>query len=126
MLAPAPLARDDEGMNEQLIPHPAAEELPAHAVPIDEVAFSMFATFRLSSSHPVVLDGRDVPVIVQELTDIVGSLADEGVAVRGWYDVSGLRSDADLMVWLYGAEVEDLQWALRQLRRCGAAHCCAP
>lgn len=85
-------------------------DLPQHV-------FTLFAVFRLSSSHPVVLDGRDVPGIVQELEDVVDVIGDEGVTVRGWYDVSGLRSDADLMVWLRGGAGEDLQWALRELRR---------
>lgn len=79
--------------------------------------FTLFAVFRLSSSHPVVLDGRDVPGAVQELEDVVQVVADEGVAVRGWYDVSGTRADADLMVQLHGETAEDLQWALRELRR---------
>ncbi|MBL3699072.1 chlorite dismutase family protein [Leucobacter luti] len=99
-------------------PTQAPIEQPAHAAPPGEVAFSLFAVFRLSSSHPVVLDGREVPEIVQELEDVAASLAAERVFVRGWYDVSGFRSDADLMVWLHGTEIEDLQWALRQLRRC--------
>ncbi|MFD5601160.1 chlorite dismutase family protein [Leucobacter sp. NPDC058333] len=79
--------------------------------------YSLFATFRVSSSHPVVLDGRDVPGFVRELEDVSLELADEGVSVRGWYDVSGVRSDADLLVWLQGGAPEDLQWSLRQLRR---------
>lgn len=41
----------------------------------------------------------------------------EGVVIRGFYDVSGLRADADLMIWLHGAPPEKLQWALRELRR---------
>jgi len=39
------------------------------------------------------------------------------VIVRGFYDVSSMRSDADLMIWLHGAAPETLQWALRELRR---------
>ncbi|MHA3682964.1 hydrogen peroxide-dependent heme synthase [Leucobacter sp. HY1908] len=39
------------------------------------------------------------------------------VTLRGWYDVSGLRADADLMVWLHGDSAKDLQHALRELRR---------
>ena len=39
------------------------------------------------------------------------------VVVRGWYDVSGLRADADLMVWLHGPTAESLQGAIRTLRR---------
>jgi chlorite dismutase len=37
--------------------------------------------------------------------------------VRGFYDVSGLRADADLMIWLVGPEADQLQRALRRLRR---------
>ena len=40
-----------------------------------------------------------------------------GVTVRGFYDVSSLRADADLMIWLHGGAPETLQWALRELRR---------
>jgi len=41
----------------------------------------------------------------------------EGVIIRGFYDVSSIRADADLMIWLHGASPEKLQWALRELRR---------
>jgi chlorite dismutase len=80
-------------------------------------AFTLFAVFRLSSSHPLVIDGRDVPGSVRELEDVTELIDNEGVTLRGWYDVSGMRSDADLMVWLHGSAAEDLQWALRELRR---------
>jgi len=40
-----------------------------------------------------------------------------GVTVRGFYDVSSLRADADLMIWLHGGAPETLQKALRELRR---------
>lgn len=77
----------------------------------------LLATFRVSSSHPFVLDGRDVPGAVRELEDVVGLVEREGVAVRGWYDVTGFRSDADLLLWLTARAAEDLQWGYRELRR---------
>lgn len=40
-----------------------------------------------------------------------------GVVLRGTYDVSGLRSDADLMLWLHGDTPEGLQAEARRLRR---------
>ncbi|WP_029150324.1 hydrogen peroxide-dependent heme synthase [Microbacterium indicum] len=52
-----------------------------------------------------------------EVEAVVAELAREGVTVRGFYDVSGLRADADLMVWLHGPVPEDLQSGLRRLRR---------
>jgi chlorite dismutase len=41
----------------------------------------------------------------------------QGVTLRGIYDVSGLRADADVMLWLHGPDAEGLQWALREMRR---------
>ncbi|MFN7135719.1 MAG: chlorite dismutase family protein, partial [Myxococcales bacterium] len=51
-----------------------------------------------------------------ELADIVALIEQGGaVTVRGFYDVSGLRSDADLMVWLHGPDAESLQRALQDV-----------
>jgi len=52
-----------------------------------------------------------------ELESLVGHIENSGVTVRGFYDVSGLKADADLMVWLHGDTAEELQRALRRLRR---------
>ena len=40
-----------------------------------------------------------------------------GVVIRGFYDVSSIRADADLMIWMHGPDPQQLQWALRELRR---------
>lgn len=95
----------------------AGTDTDAAAFGDDAPAFTLFAAFRVSSSHPIVIDGRDVPTAVQELDDITEVIESEGITLRGWYDLSGIRSDADLMAWLHGTSVEDLQWALRELRR---------
>lgn len=47
----------------------------------------------------------------------VAAVTEQGVTVRGIYDVSGLRADADIMLWLHGATPEGLQSAIRTLRR---------
>ena len=57
------------------------------------------------------------PVGTGDLAPVVASVEASGVTVRGFYDVSGLRADADLMIWLHGSEPEVLQSALRELRR---------
>jgi chlorite dismutase len=51
------------------------------------------------------------------LADAIGALSETGVTLRGIYDVSGLRSDADVMLWLTGDDAQRLQAALRSLRR---------
>ncbi|WP_140459146.1 hydrogen peroxide-dependent heme synthase [Cellulomonas oligotrophica] len=45
--------------------------------------------------------------------------SDPGLVVRGWYDVSGLRADADLMVWWHAETVEQVQGAYQRLRASG-------
>lgn len=73
--------------------------------------YTLWAVWRRDPEHPVIEpDDR-------ELSDVVQLIEESGVAVRGFYDVSGLRADADLMVWLHGATAEELQRALRRLRR---------
>lgn len=52
-----------------------------------------------------------------ELDDVVSRIEQGGTTVRGFYDVSGLKADADLMVWLHGPTAEGLQRDLRRLRR---------
>ena len=79
--------------------------------------YTVFAVFRKDPARPDDLDGHDVPRFVRELDDIIGLVENEGVTLRGIYDVSGLRADADVMLWLHGPTAEGLQWALRELRR---------
>jgi chlorite dismutase len=53
------------------------------------------------------------------LDHLVTRIGETGVVIRGFYDVSSIRADADLMVWLHGGTPEALQRALRELRRHG-------
>ncbi|MFW0797399.1 hydrogen peroxide-dependent heme synthase [Gordonia sp. CPCC 205515] len=52
-----------------------------------------------------------------DATDFFKSLEDSGVVVRGVYDVSGLRADADYMIWWHAEKVEELQAAYARFRR---------
>jgi chlorite dismutase len=47
----------------------------------------------------------------------VERLDDHEVELRGQYDVSGMRAEADLMLWLHAPTAEALQGALRRFRR---------
>ena len=68
------------------------------------------------------------PADAPSLAQVVADLAADDVVVRGLYDVSAMRADADLMVWIHGRLATDgtpgsavtperLQLAIRQLRR---------
>ncbi|MGM1018712.1 MAG: hydrogen peroxide-dependent heme synthase [Actinomycetota bacterium] len=73
--------------------------------------FTLWAVWRRNPDSPVTETDST------ELETIVSYIEDSGVTVRGFYDVSGLRADADLMVWMHGDTAEELQRALRRLRR---------
>jgi chlorite dismutase len=79
--------------------------------------FTLWAVLRRDPARPDDLDGTDVPKAVDELEGVIADVELQGVTTRGLYDVSGLRADADIMIWLHGPEADTLQWALRQLRR---------
>jgi chlorite dismutase len=72
--------------------------------------WSVFAADRLPA-------GADRAALVSEVEDLLGTAAAKDVVVRGTYDVSGLRADADLMVWWHAPAIESLQAAYQGLRR---------
>jgi peroxiredoxin len=73
--------------------------------------YTMWSVFRLADQ---VEDGhRDTEV--RELEALVEQL-DDDICVRGWYDVSGFRADADVMVWTHASAVESLQETYNRLR----------
>lgn len=69
-----------------------------------------------------VLDGllhapdSELAEIVEHFDAAVAELAEHEVILRGMYDVSGLRADGSVMLWLHGPDLADLQLALRELR----------
>jgi hydrogen peroxide-dependent heme synthase len=57
------------------------------------------------------------PGAAAELEAVVAKLAEDDVIVRGFYDVSAMRADADLMIWLHAPTAEQVQAAVREIRR---------
>ncbi|WP_411734184.1 hydrogen peroxide-dependent heme synthase [Paeniglutamicibacter sp.] len=54
---------------------------------------------------------------VEAFDALIAELAAEGVTLRGTYDVSAMREDADVMTWVHGPTAEGLQAAVRKIRR---------
>lgn len=54
---------------------------------------------------------------IAELESVLESFEADDIVVRGFYDVSGMRADADLMVWLHAPTAELVQRAIRDIRR---------
>ncbi len=56
-----------------------------------------------------------------ELEVLVAKLEKDDVIVRGFYDVSAMRANADIMIWLHAPTAEQVQAAVRQIRRTSLA-----
>ena len=66
----------------------------------------------------VACDRREVGDAQQVADEVTSAIAESGdVTVRGWYDVGGLRGDADLMVWTHAADSDALQRAYHGMLR---------
>ncbi|KJL39294.1 chlorite dismutase [Microbacterium terrae] len=79
----------------------------------EPLAYTLWAVFRRDPAAPAPSG---------DLTEALATVEAAGITVRGFYDVSGMRADADLMVWLHAQPdqadaPEALQAALRTLRR---------
>ncbi|GAB2875152.1 hydrogen peroxide-dependent heme synthase [Nocardioides pacificus] len=79
----------------------------------DSIRYTMWSVFKLDR----VLGDADRVAEATEVEQLFKALDAEGVVVRGVYDVSGLRADADLMVWIHAETSEELQDAYNRLRR---------
>lgn len=92
-----------------------AEPTPQHAADpyaapvVDPGAWTSWTVLRRGGTAQHTSGGRDLADVAEDLG--------EGVTLRGVYDVSGMRADADLMLWVHGERPEALQAAVRRLRR---------
>ncbi|HEY0358745.1 MAG TPA: hydrogen peroxide-dependent heme synthase [Mycobacteriales bacterium] len=76
------------------------------------IRYTMWSVFRVAEPLPADRAG-----LVPEVEDLLEQLAAKDVVVRGLYDVSGLRADADIMVWWHAETADELQDAYGRLRR---------
>ncbi len=78
--------------------------------PTAEPGYTLWSVLRVDHQNRSIVSSHGLP-------EKVALLESEGVTVRGFYDVSSIRADSDLMVWLHGSDPQKLQWGLRVLRR---------
>src|SRR5262249_45476499 len=79
------------------------------------IRYTMWSVFAVHDRAPG--SDADVEGDVEEVEHFVEELCEDGVVVRGTYDVSGLRADADVLVWWHAEDIERLQSAYNGLRR---------
>lgn len=80
----------------------------------ETIRYTMWSVFAVNT--PL---GDDRTSLSDEVIGLFDELGSKDVVVRGIYDVSGLRADADVLVWWHATTAEDLQEAYNRFRRTG-------
>ncbi|QEE61193.1 chlorite dismutase family protein [Salinibacterium sp. dk2585] len=82
-----------------------------------ETEYTLWAVLRKDpQAHAAGTPAID-PAAQAELRATIEQVEANGTTLRGVYDVSSIRADADVMLWLHGTSPEAIQAALRDLRR---------
>ncbi|SDT78118.1 hydrogen peroxide-dependent heme synthase [Actinoplanes derwentensis] len=76
------------------------------------IRYTMWSVFKASTPLPALRDG-----LATEVDGLFEQLEGKDVTIRGTYDVSGLRADADIMVWWHSSSSDALQDAYGLFRR---------
>jgi len=79
----------------------------------DTIRYTMWSVFKRTSA----LDDPPIETADAALRAIDRATRSDDLVVRGWYDIGGLRADADLMVWWHAPDSDTLQHAYHALRR---------
>jgi hydrogen peroxide-dependent heme synthase len=79
----------------------------------DVIRYTAWSVFRSVRR----LGNTERTAIAAEVDELFEQLAAKDVTVRGTYDVSALRADADLMIWWHASTADALQEAYSRLRR---------
>lgn len=79
----------------------------------DRIEYTMWSVF---SHAPGVLPEERADAI-DETEGLFAYLTDRGITIRGVYRLSGIRADADWMIWWHAPTITDLQDAYNLLRK---------
>ncbi|MGH3387056.1 MAG: hydrogen peroxide-dependent heme synthase [Nocardioidaceae bacterium] len=88
----------------------------------DTIRYTMWSVFK--AERPI--GAADRGALAAEVEQLFEQLTAKDVTVRGSYDVSGLRADADLMLWVHAADSDDLQEAYQRFRKTAVGSHLAP
>jgi chlorite dismutase len=79
----------------------------------DVIRYTAWSVFRVAT--PV--GEADRAALSAEVSELFDQLPAKDVIIRGTYDVSALRADADVMIWWHAPSADALQEAYSRLRR---------
>jgi hydrogen peroxide-dependent heme synthase len=77
------------------------------------IRYTMWSVFRRAAA----LEDSPAEAAAGALKAVDQAGGDGDLVIRGWYDVAGLRADADLMVWWHAPSSDTLQDAYHAFRR---------
>jgi len=92
----------------------------------DTIRYTMWSVFRLEQTFGEPADGADRAAEAAEVEALFADFKAEDITIRGVYDVSGLRADADVMIWWHAERSEQLQSAYHRFRRTAFGRRLAP
>jgi hydrogen peroxide-dependent heme synthase len=88
----------------------------------ETIRYTCWSVFQVVQSIP----DEDRADCAAQVEEFYAELAAKDVVVRGTYDLAGLRSDADLMIWWHAPAAEDLQDAYSRFRKTTLGRACEP
>ncbi len=75
--------------------------------------YLMFSVFTVTPGQL----GEDRAAVAADLEKFLAKYEGTDVVVRGLYDISGLRAEADFMIWTHAEHIEELQGFYNEFRR---------
>lgn len=91
------------GDNGRMAEAPKARDINA------QIRYTMWSVFRVDRTQVATNLTAATSELVEQAAAALDRGAEGDVVVRGWYDVAGLRGDADVMVWLHAPTSDALQ-----------------
>ena len=79
----------------------------------EKLQYTMWSVFTVRKGELPVEDAARAE-IAAEFAEFLASYDDEELTVRGVYDLTGQRAEADIMIWWHAEKFDDLQRAYRR------------
>lgn len=91
----------------------------------DTVRYTMWSVFKFNRVGAAESGLVDANALGDQWQSAVANASDD-IKIRGWYDVAGLRADADVMLWAHAENPQDLQTAYHALLKTDAGRYLEP
>jgi peroxiredoxin len=85
------------------------------------IRYTMWSVFKAATPLPALRED-----LAGEVDGLFEQLEGKDVTIRGTYDLSGLRADADVMIWWHSSSPDALQEAYSLFRRTGLGRHLSP